>query len=312
MNVVTRLGLLTFAALVPALACAHPTVRPVVHLPYGLQVDVLDEGGEALPTADRGGRRYLLGEQGDRYVIRVTNPSARRVEVVVSVDGLDVIDGKPASLSKRGYVINPYGEVRIEGWRTSVHGVAAFRFGRVANSYAARTVGARNVGVIGVALFTAREPPRPVLPLLPRRGYYDQEHGGRGDAGGGAGAPPTAKQAPAPAAPPRTAAKSAPRAGAAESDGALARRRPAEERPGLGTEYGEHRSSSVSFTSFVRASAAPAAYTEMRYNDEPGLARLGIHFGPPCCDEDDTLLRESARPFPGNRAFAAPPPPREY
>jgi hypothetical protein len=31
--------------------------------------------------------------------------------------------------------------------------VAAFRFGRVSDSYAARTAGDRNVGVVGVALF---------------------------------------------------------------------------------------------------------------------------------------------------------------
>jgi hypothetical protein len=306
MRNLTRLGLIALAALVPALACAHPPVRPIGVLPYGMQMEILDEDGEQLPTADRAGRRYVLGEHGDRYVIRITNPSARRVEVVVSVDGLDVIDGKPASFAKRGYVINPYGEVRIEGWRTSVHGVAAFRFGRVADSYAARTVGARNVGVIGVALFTERElPPPPPPPVLPYPSRSRGDVDGQREGGGAA----------RPAAPP---AKSAPRAGAAPQGGlghaeaAPAWRRPAEERPGLGTEFGEHRVSSVTYTSFVRESPArPAAYTELRYNDQTGLARLGIHFAP-CCDEDDTLLRETANPFPGNRAFATPPAPRRY
>jgi hypothetical protein len=41
----------------------------------------------------------------------------------------------------------------IDGFRQSWDEVAAFRFGRVADSYAARTSGDRNVGVIGVALF---------------------------------------------------------------------------------------------------------------------------------------------------------------
>jgi hypothetical protein len=272
-----------------------------------VQLDLLDPSGEALPTAERSGRRYVLGEHGERYTIRVTNPSSRRVEVVVSVDGLDVIDGKPASMAKRGYVINPYGEVRIEGWRTSVHGVAAFRFGRVADSYAGRTVGARNVGVIGVALFTERPapppPPQPIMPIPRRHGWYDEQ----GDRGGAGGAPsaPKASAAPAPAA--RGAAKSA---AGADAELAPSYRRRAEERPGLGTEFGEHRTSVVSFTSFVRDNfARPTAYAELRYNDHGGLARLGIHFGE-YPDEDDTLMRETAHPFPGTRAFAAPPPPR--
>ena len=46
--------------------------------------------------------------------------------------------------------------VPCDGWRRSATQVAAFRFGRVSNSYAARTSGGRNVGVVGVALFAER------------------------------------------------------------------------------------------------------------------------------------------------------------
>jgi hypothetical protein len=44
----------------------------------------------------------------------------------------------------------------IDGFRTSDDAVAAFRFGRVADSYAAQTGGDRNVGVIGLAIFAER------------------------------------------------------------------------------------------------------------------------------------------------------------
>ena len=63
----------------------------------------------------------------------------RRVEAVVSVDGLDAVDGKPASVGKRGYMIPAFGDVTIDGWRTSLSTVAAFRFSSVRDSYAART-----------------------------------------------------------------------------------------------------------------------------------------------------------------------------
>ena len=79
-------------------------------------------------------------------------------EVVASVDGLDVTDGRSASPDKRGYVVPPHGRVEIDGFRRNMAEVAAFRFGSVRDSYAARTAetGDRNVGVIGVALFSER------------------------------------------------------------------------------------------------------------------------------------------------------------
>jgi hypothetical protein len=70
------------------------------------------------------------------------------------VDGLDVIGGRPANFGLRGYVIDPWDSMIIDGYRRSHSEVAAFRFGSVRGSYAARSTGSdREVGVIGVALF---------------------------------------------------------------------------------------------------------------------------------------------------------------
>jgi len=77
-----------------------------------------------------------------------------RLEIVLSVAGLDVIDGRPASFRKRGYILNPHQELVVEGFRQSTEAVAAFRFGPVRESYAAQKYhSTRNVGVIGIALF---------------------------------------------------------------------------------------------------------------------------------------------------------------
>ncbi len=120
------------------------------HVDIGLR----DGGGHFLTGFRMGGENYLAGVAGRRYTIVVNNHSPGRIEAVVSVDGLDVIDGKSASIGKRGYLIDPFGNLEIEGFRTSTDQVAAFRFGSVANSYANKKHGdARNVGVIGVALF---------------------------------------------------------------------------------------------------------------------------------------------------------------
>lgn len=130
------------------------------HTPAGgIDVWLVDEQGNVLPGGIAADRNLIVGHEGQRYEIIVRNQTGGRYEVVGSVDGLDVVDGLPAHFEKRGYVLEPHGVLRIEGWRRSTTEVAAFRFGRVSESYAARTTGDRNVGVIGVAFFAEQGSP---------------------------------------------------------------------------------------------------------------------------------------------------------
>lgn len=121
-----------------------------------LSVALVDEYGNTLPGFFAGGRALVIGNDGARYRIIVRNATTARFEVVASVDGLDVVDGRPADPQRRGYIVDPHDTLVIDGFRTSDDGVAAFRFGRVAESYAAQTSGDRNVGVIGLAIFSER------------------------------------------------------------------------------------------------------------------------------------------------------------
>lgn len=103
------------------------------------------------------GRRLVAGDKGSTYRIVVRNRSKSALEVVASVDGLDVKDGKSASFSKRGYLVDPGDTLEIDGFRTSYNSVAAFKFSGVADSYANLRHGdTRNVGVIGLAVFTQK------------------------------------------------------------------------------------------------------------------------------------------------------------
>jgi len=135
-----------------------PALQPMhAYTPYGgISVSLVDEYGNVLPGGEASGRVLVVGAAGHRYNIVLENRSGGRYEVVASVDGLDVIDGNPADLGKRGYILEPYQSLTIDGFRRSDDQVAAFRFGAVADSYAARTSGDRNVGVVGVALFAER------------------------------------------------------------------------------------------------------------------------------------------------------------
>ena len=302
-----------------ALAIAPEKARA----PYDVQI--ITEDGETAPTYALRGRYYVQGNLNERYIIRVTNPTPSRVEAVVTVDGLDVVDGENGDLAKRGYIVPAYGEVRIEGFRTSLADVATFRFSSVDGSYAGRKGKARNVGVIAVAIFEEQAPPpdvqiiQPEVTVRPRpRPYY------RYDRDDGVASRGAEKKAPA----------SAPSAGEATADtggavgGAVApaprMRPPVDEdyeeappppvttqtaprtnRPGLGTEFGEQRYSAASYTKFVRAPGRPIAIAELRYNDVQGLMALGIPVAP-MPDEGEIMTRETADPFPGDR-FAKPP-----
>lgn len=272
--------------------------------PYRLQV--LVDGRPARTFAHRG-ETWVLGRLGDRYTLRVENRSDRRVEAVVSVDGRDVIDGRPGDFrSRRGYLVPAGGSVDIDGWRISHAEAAAFRFSSVADSYAGRTGSAREVGVIGVALF--RERPAPVVrvprPLQPRWRLDPYDPPATDDAGGGSGGAGHDRSGAAPA-PAPSAESSAPSAELRASPDEPARQK----RPGLGTEFGEAVSSAVEEVEFERESPArPAALLGLRYNDRPGLIALGVIVDGPAV-LSDSELRRSADPFPGvDRGFAAPPP----
>ncbi len=271
-------------------------------------MELVSDGGRVLPTFTDGARRYVLGQSGDRYQIRIVNPTSARVEAVVSVDGLDAVDGQPASIGKRGYIIPAYGETTIDGWRTSMATVAAFRFSSVGESYAGRKGRDRNVGLIGVAFFPERPPPtvwRPMPapqrlapPPSPSRDYEPEApRASAPSPNAGAGASPdlSAMDSAQPAAPPSASKSAAGRASAAA-------------RPGLGTQFGESQESRVIETTFTRASATPATVAELRYDDRAGLVARGIPVDPPRDPRAaDNELRDRAQAFPEPR-FAQPPP----
>lgn len=136
----------------------------------------VETGWGMAENINSGGRRYIVGRKNATYTLRITNRCASALEVVLSVDGLDVMDGKPASIKKRGYIIQAGKTLEIEGFRTSEDAVAAFRFSSVAGSYANLRHGkTRNVGVIGMAVYTQQG----VDPWRWGRGEIKQREGAR-------------------------------------------------------------------------------------------------------------------------------------
>src|SRR6202030_2521414 len=119
-----------------------------------ISVGLKDQSGRFLPGLNVGDRWFIDDEEGRRYSIVVRNKTNLRLEIVLSVDGLDVLDGGKASVRKSGYVMAPRSQLRVDGFRQSTEAVAAFRFGPVRESYAAEKYHhTQNVGVVGVAVF---------------------------------------------------------------------------------------------------------------------------------------------------------------
>jgi hypothetical protein len=74
-----------------------------------ISIGLKDQSGRFLPGLIVGDRWFVVGEEGRRYSIVVRNKTDLRLEIVLSVDGLDVLDGRKASLRKRGYIMPPRG-----------------------------------------------------------------------------------------------------------------------------------------------------------------------------------------------------------
>jgi len=268
----------------------------------GVTATLEDAAGRTLPTWHHKGQTWVLGQQGQTYRVRVRNANPERVEVVVSVDGRDAVSGDPGDFTRqRGYVVAPFGELVVDGFRQDLDRVAAFTFTTPGDSYSARRGTPQNVGVIGVAVFreapaVALAPPpvyRPT-PMRPEPTLDSERRGdGLGTSGdfGGFGAERTKASTPMSA--PADVAEGA-------SEAAQGRRSPAP-RQNLGTQYGATQSSPTTEVPFQRATPTrPSAVLGLYYDDARGLRARGIQVDPP--------QPEGPQPFPMNHRFAPPPP----
>ena len=293
------IGALTLLA---ATLLAAPAAQAGVWQASGSLVDlsVVVEGAAAplFPARDGSGRFYLEARAGCAYAIRIANHSPERIGVVLAVDGLNAISGErepgPADPARRGrmYVIDPWDEVRVRGWRTSLEDVRRFTFVDERGSYAARTGRANGkMGWIQAWAYRERYVPR-VSPPRPgpwdRQPYEEPEARSRQE-----GAAPAARDKAD--APPAETKDEAPESRAA--DGTL------QKRPdGLGgypgTGWGSQASDPATVVRFD-AQPAPADVVTLRYEYAPALQALGVI--PPRWERDRLSERERGD------GFARPP-----
>ena len=248
--------------------------------------------GQALRIWRHDGRLFVAGEPGDRYALRVTNHTNRRVLVVMSVDGVNILTGETANYDQQGYVFDAQESYEVTGWRKSTTQVAAFTFAPLPQSYAARTGRPADVGVIGMAVFNERVVP-PETYAAPQRStppddLRDEDSTARAKS-------LAAPMIPAPAPPPAAAGVAAPL-------GAVAEAERQDER--LGTAHGAREWSVVNMVDFERATPYPEFVRQIEYDTRDHLVANGVIPGP-------REYEHRPNPFPTNsdeQGFVPDPP----
>lgn len=282
-----------------------PTTLPLSQQPVSITLESPNRG--ALPSGVLGNSVYFAGQEGEQYTVRVTNNTADRVEVVVTVDGRDVVSGEIGDYAKqRGYIVEPFGSIVVDGFRQSYDRVAAFRFAGLQASYTALRGTPENAGVIGVAVFEEKASKKKTGPLVAGPAPFPTNDGGSGQSGAVTSSTPPAEPAPFNAGPrDRSARKSESAAPAAEESsiaaddagappsatatGKDAGRNfegggnfapPPVPRNELGTQYGESQFSSVHEVEFKRKrKRKPDAIIAVFYDSERGLQARGVSIG---------------------------------
>ncbi|RKZ31656.1 hypothetical protein DRQ36_01165 [bacterium] len=187
--------------------------------------------------AYKGGNTFFAAPIGEEYTIVVKNRTNKRILVVPTVDGLNVIDRSKGNWDGSGYVLDAYEKVEIPGFRRSddFQYVERFTFSEARFSLANRIGNVRNVGVIGVAVFEEYvPPPEPVYSYGLSAESMDAKE----------------------------------EAGARGKSAAHARR--------AGTEAGRTVRDPVRRVNFQRASDMPAEILAMYYDTEENLISAGI------------------------------------
>jgi hypothetical protein len=240
------------------------------------------------------GKVYVEGRAGSEYQIEVRNNSYQRIEAVISVDGLSVLDGKPAGMQSSGYVVKAYETLRVPGWTLDNKTVAKFGFAGKDGSYASQMTGdTRNNGVIGVMVFREKIHWKTYTPTT----LYTSSPSYTSGVQWGANYPSTmnlsATSMSANAASDFAATGMATASVAPTSDSVS---------QSLGTAFGDATGFATTCVTFMRADGAPVILT-LYYDERRGLKARGIKIGRP--------FKAEAQPLP--QAFPAgigcsPPP----
>lgn len=273
-----------------------------------INIQLVDSNGNAFKTYTHEGDTYVSVKKGETYGIEIQNLTNKRIEVVVTVDGLNVISGEAGDYKKQnGYVFGSYERYVIRGFRRNLDEVAEFRFTEEddpkESSYASLRGKPENIGVIGAAVYeeaTAIRPqyisiqPFPVLNEPTQNWVRNRNQGWIYSSP--LGAKPVGHYH-------GTGSSCTPKECEIKTGGGILRsadvtkyqfncvssstidcrnavhdavRTEAYQKQEVGTQYGDVKESSVSYTHLRRATTDPSYLVTLMYDTEDALIRKGI------------------------------------
>lgn len=269
-----------------------------------VRVGIVNERGEWLPGCYHEGKIYIAGKHGERYKLSLRNLTGERLEVVLTVDGRDVISGEVGSKENRGYVLKPFETCTIDGWRTSDNTVAAFRFGADKdNAYSTQLGTGAHLGVIGVAVYQEDHPvwsdmiirgqEKPWYPSGQSWMTFNASHSTMDSSPGRNSVQCSTTMEPTGPTVERVNASFTMETGRAAREqraqapgrkrsmkrhraGGQSTNKPVREEVKLGTKFGEEIHSSVHKTTFARRTLEPAVTMVFEYDTYKNLKRRGI------------------------------------
>jgi len=299
-----------------------------------MQLQIIQKG-QVLRTINHEGQTYVETPLSGAYSLRVYNTCHRRRLVLLSVDGINVINGKEASaVSGAGYVLEAYQTIEVPGYRRDDGTVASFEFREQGGSYAAQTGhGTTNVGVIGLAAFDEKVVVRVTPPhdfTWDYRGPWGsgsaQEYGCNsfGDVSRGgvistssSVVPPSDELCAVAAAagpststswgersdePPLRAPNLQERLAKFKADKGVSLRSRSASVPDVGTAYGKEVSFHTMETTFTKATDQPVLILTLRYATRARLESWGVPV------EKPNVGPMAANPFPASQPSVPAPP----
>ena len=260
-------SMLLCAALASAAASLSASGGPA----YSLSVLV---DGTAVPEYAARNRVYVEALKNKEFVLRITNPTGRRVAVALSVDGRNVIDAKrTGSQEAAKWVLSPWETIDVPGWQVSGATARRFFFTETSKSYAKWLGDTANVGTIEAVFYRERERERQPERPQPLTRYKESPSAPKSEGGASGRDNALADKASPPS------AQSSPRRAETEADAFAA------------TGIGDATEFPVQWVAF-EAESSPAARIALRYEFRTELVRLGVLPRP-----DELFARDRARGF---------------
>lgn len=117
--------------------------------------------GRSISEYKHEGKTFVEGRPRSEFSLFLKNRTGiLKYLLIPSVDGLSVINGKPASSESPGFILYPGESIEIPGWLVNSETAAKFYFSPLKNekSYAERMgFSGDNNGVIGVRVFSEKQ-----------------------------------------------------------------------------------------------------------------------------------------------------------